>query len=148
MLSIAGGLFREYAESLSFSLEYQGFSNELATLPGAYAPPRGGILVAIMDGVAVGCIALRPHDDQECEIKRFFVRPSSRGSGLGRALAMAAVELARQLGYQSVCLDSSSDMLAARHVYESVGFRPCERYNDDPDPGTVYYRLHLQPVRT
>lgn len=136
-------LLSEYAGSLPFSLEYQGFSDELASLPGKYAPPRGAILLAMDGEVALGCIAIRPHAADECEIKRFFVRPAARGRGIGHRLLAAAVERAKLLGYRSICLDSSADMLAARRTYEAAGFKPCERYNDDPDPTTVYFRLRL-----
>lgn len=143
LLSSARELFIEYSRSLPFSLEYQGFSDELACLPGKYDPPKGAILLAIDDRSPVGCVALRPHTDDECEVKRFFVQPSSRGRGIGHQLLAAAIQRARMLGYRSICLDSSADMLAARRAYEAAGFRPCERYNDDPDPTTVYFRLPL-----
>ncbi|MBL8759972.1 MAG: GNAT family N-acetyltransferase [Phycisphaerae bacterium] len=149
-LTAAGELFLEYARGLPFSLEYQGFSQELASLPGKYAPPLGAILLALdrptlpssrEPRAALGCVALRPHKPGECELKRFYVRPEARGRGLGHLLASAAVQRARSLGYRSICLDSSEDMHAARRVYEAAGFKPCDRYNDDPDPTTVYYRL-------
>lgn len=143
LLTQAGELFLEYARSLPFSLEYQGFSGEVASLPGKYAPPSGAILLAMEGGRPVGCIALRPHVGDECEIKRFFVKPAARGRGIGHRLLAAAVERAKLLGYRSICLDSSADMLAARRTYEAAGFKPCERYNDDPDPTTVYFRLRL-----
>lgn len=139
----AGELFLEYARSLPFSLEYQGFSEELATLPGKYAPPAGAILLAMESGAPIGCIAIRPQSPEECEIKRFFVKPEARGRRVGHQLLAAAIQRARELGYTSICLDSSADMIAARRTYEAAGFRPCERYNDDPDPTTVYFRLIL-----
>jgi len=143
-LAAARQLFIEYAQSLPFSLEYQGFAAEIGSLPGKYAPPGGAILLAIDGGAPVGCIAIRPHAAAECEIKRFFVQPAARGRNIGHQLLAAAIQRARLLGYRSICLDSSADMLAARRTYEAAGFQPCERYNDDPDPTTVYFRLLLQ----
>lgn len=143
LLAAAAKLFLEYAQSLPFSLEYQGFSGELAGLPGKYAPPTGAILLAVERDRALGCIAIRPHTAGECEIKRFYVTPDARGRGIGHLLLSAAVRRASDLGYRSICLDSSQDMRAARRTYEAAGFRPCDRYNDDPDPSTVYYRLAL-----
>ncbi len=143
LLSAAARLFIEYAQSLPFSLEYQGFSGELAGLPGKYAPPTGAILLAVDADRPLGCIAIRPHTACECEIKRFYVTPDARGRGIGHQLLSAAVRRASGLGYRSICLDSSQDMRAARRTYEVAGFRPCDRYNDDPDPTTVYYRLVL-----
>lgn len=143
LLAKAGELFLEYARSLPFSLEYQGFAEELASLPGKYAPPTGAILIAALRDVPAGCIAIRPHAAGECEIKRFYVKPSARGLGIGHQLLAAAIDRARAIGYSSICLDSSADMLAARRTYKAAGFKPCERYNDDPDPTTVYYRLAL-----
>lgn len=142
-LASAAELFLEYAKSLPFSLEYQGFTAELESLPGKYAPPTGAILLAVNDDAPVGCVAIRPHSGRECEIKRFFVQPQARGRGVGHQLLAAAIERAKLLGYESICLDSSADMIAARRTYEAAGFRPCERYNDDPDPTTVYFRLML-----
>lgn len=146
LLAAAGALFLEYARSLPFSLEYQGFTDELASLPGKYSPPRGAILLAMLSDTPIGCVAIRPHAGAECEIKRFYVKPSARGRGIGHQLLGAAIERARDLGYRSVCLDSSVDMLAARRAYEAAGFKPCERYNDDPDPTTVYFRLDLDSL--
>ncbi|MCC6971269.1 MAG: GNAT family N-acetyltransferase [Phycisphaerales bacterium] len=143
LLPLAADLFFEYAGSLPFSLEYQGFSDELASLPGKYAAPAGAILLAMDGERALGCIAIRPHAGDECEIKRFYVRPAARGCGIGHRLLSAAVVRARDIGYASICLDSSADMLAARRTYEAAGFKTCERYNDDPDPTTVYFRLRL-----
>lgn len=144
LLPLAAELFLEYARGLPFSLEYQGFTAEVTSLPGKYGLPAGAILLAMDGADALGCVALRPHTSTECEIKRFFVRPAVRGRGIGHRLLSAAIERARELGYQSICLDSSADMLAARKSYEAAGFEPCERYNDDPDPTTVYFRLLIR----
>jgi len=147
-LAIAASLFREYAMSLDFSLDYQGFEQELANLPGKYGPPRGCVLIAWFSREgsleAVGCAALRSLDARTCEMKRMFVRPSHRGKGIGRLLAEFLIERARSLGYNSMRLDSSKDFIAAVGLYKSLGFQPIERYNNDPLPCTVFLELELR----
>ena len=153
LLNAAASLFREYANSLPFSLDYQGFELELASLPGKYAPPGGAILLADVRNRFAGCLALRPFPDppawlppKTCEVKRFYVQPSARGIGVGRALVAAILEQARHAGYSAMILDTSAEMAAAQHVYQSAGFVPCERYNDDPDPTTRYFRCDIAPA--
>ncbi|MEK6702767.1 MAG: GNAT family N-acetyltransferase [Planctomycetota bacterium] len=145
-------LFRAYATSLPFSLEYQGFDKEVATLPGKYARPGGEVLIAWMGKQPVGCVALRPLPPHAgelepkggfCEMKRFFVSPAARGQGVGKALAQAIIDVAKAAGYGIMRLDTSADMHPAQHVYEAVGFKLAPRYNDDPDPTTVYYERSL-----
>jgi putative acetyltransferase len=145
LLDAARRLFREYAASLSFSLEYQGFTEELASLPGRYAPPSGCLLLAEVDGDTVGCAGLREigpgPDGRVCEMKRLYVRPSHRGLGLGQRLAREIVERGRALGYAAMRLDTGGDMLAARAIYEGMGFRPIACYNDDPHEDTLWFEL-------
>jgi GNAT superfamily N-acetyltransferase len=148
-------LFREYAASLPFSLAFQGFDAELAGLPGRYAEPRGVILVAYAAGVGgegigestasrgstipVACIALRQViDETTCEMKRMYVRPSHRGIGLGRRLAVELIEFARGAGYTRMVLDTEPDFAAAVGLYRSLGFMDTFRYNDDPNPQTLF----------
>ncbi len=88
-IEAAHGLFLAYAESLDFSLCFQGFDGELAQLPGYYAPPTGRVLLARVDGALAGCIALRDLGEGNCEMKRLYVDPGFRGLGLGRRLAEA-----------------------------------------------------------
>lgn len=155
-LAVVVELFRAYATSLPFSLEYQGFDKEVATLPGKYARPRGEVLIARMGQDPVGCVALRPlppHAGEPepkggfCEMKRFFVSPAARGHGIGKALAQAIIAAGQRAGYGIMRLDTSADMHPAQHVYEAVGFKLAPRYNDDPDPTTVYYERPLSPHR-
>lgn len=142
-LDAARGLFREYAAGLSIDLAEQGFDAELASLPGAYAPPRGAILLATCDGHAAGCVALRPIDVKTCEMKRLFVKPAFRGRGLGRELAGAIIAHARRAGYGRMLLDTLESMHAARGLYASLGFTPTEPYGHHPYPGTQYLGLTL-----
>jgi len=143
-MKVAASLFREYADSLPFSLCFQGFEEELAQLPGKYAAPHGRLLIARVDGEPRGCVAFRRIDglagDPEpvCEMKRLYVRPEARGLGLGRRLCELLLREAAACGYRLMKLDSEPDFEAAMGLYASLGFRPIARYNDDPHPETVY----------
>jgi len=142
----ARALFQEYAAQLGVSLCFQDFDRELATLPGAYAPPRGGLWLAGPMHAPLGCVALRPLDHDvvgrptsgTAEIKRLYLRPDARGTGLGRRLAETALEGARSRGYRIVKLDTLEGMDAARALYARLGFRPCEAYYHNPLGGTLY----------
>lgn len=143
-------LFVEYAESLGFSLAYQGFAAELAELPGKYAPPTGALLLARVDGAAAGAVALRQLAAEICEMKRLYVRPAYRGlrtgAGLsiGRALAGGIVAKARALGYRRLRLDTiAGKMDAAMKLYRSMGFLDIPPYYPSPVPDTAYMELVL-----
>ena len=137
-------LFEEYASSIGFSLCFQGFNAELAGLPGAYAPPRGRLLLARADGVVAGCVALRPlQDEAVCEMKRLFVRPAFHGRGLGRRLAVAIIVEGRAAGYTTMRLDTVPSMKAAVRLYESLGFRDIAAYTENPIEGARYLELEL-----
>jgi putative acetyltransferase len=133
-------LFLEYADSLGFSLCFQGFDKEMQELPGAYAPPRGCLLVA---ADAAGCIAVRPLTAEICEMKRLYVRPAFRGSGLGRSLAEAAIERARGMGYKAMRLDTVPVMERALALYRGLGFREISPYNASPVEGALFFELTL-----
>lgn len=143
----ARALFLEYAQSLNMSLCFDGFDTELALLPGEYAPPRGHLLIAYVNGTPAGCCALRPLDTADypnaSEMKRLYVTPAYRGSGLGRQLAEAILDNARQLGYASVLLDTLSDMETARALYEDLGFVEIPPYYFNPIAGAHYLRVAL-----
>jgi len=132
-------LFREYADSLPFALDFQDFERELAELPGAYVPPQGALLLVR----GAGCVALRPLGDETCEMKRLYVRPSARGRGVGRLLAEAVVAEARRLGYARLRLDTTPGMEHAQALYEELGFREIEPYRVNPIQGTRYLELQL-----
>jgi GNAT superfamily N-acetyltransferase len=141
----AARLFRAYADSLPIDLGYQGFEGELAALPGKYAPPAGALLIARADdGRAVGCVALRPIEgDGVCEMKRLYVLPEARGSGLGGALIAAILSAARAAGYKEMRLDTLPTMHAALAMYARAGFEPMPAYYPTPVEGTIFLGRQL-----
>jgi len=136
-------LFVQYADTLGFDLEFQGFSRELATLPGSYALPRGCILLAEFNTNFVGCVALRPLESIICEMKRLFVVPEYRGRDIGRNLACSVIDRARQIGYEKLRLDTIESMKAANRLYLSLNFRTIQAYCYNPLENTNYMELAL-----
>ena len=136
-------LFLDYATELGVDLSFQGFDRELDELPGVYARPAGRLLHARVGGRAVGCVAMRPLGGGVCEMKRLYVRPGQRGRAVGRSLAVAVIEAAREQGYARMRLDTLPQMVAAHPLYESLGFREIEPYYDNPVPGTRFLELEL-----
>ena len=139
-LELVRTLFREYAEELGVDLCFQGFEEELASLPGKYGPPGGALLLA----GDRGCIALRNIVDGVCEMKRMFVRPAGRGKGLGRELAIAIVNRGAELGYREMVLDTLEQLAPAIRLYEGLGFAECEPYYENPLRDVVYMRKALR----
>jgi ribosomal protein S18 acetylase RimI-like enzyme len=135
-------LFEEYAAGIGVDLGFQGFDRELAELPGEYAPPAGRLLLALAPEPA-GCVALRPYEPGVCEMKRLFVRPAYRSTGLGRRLAEAIVAAGREAGYDRMRLDTLPTMDAARALYRSLGFVEIDAYRFNPVHGTTYFELPL-----
>lgn len=143
-IASARELFLEYAKWLGFSLCFQGFDQELATLPGKYAPPEGRLLLARFDGELAGCGALRPLGAGICEMKRLYVRPTFRGRKLGLKLATKLIEEARFVGYEFMRLDTlPSQMAEALKMYRELGFYEIPAYCDNPQPGPCYLELRL-----
>ncbi len=140
-------IFREYAESLGVDLAFQNFEAELAGLPGDYAPPRGHLLLAQVDGSIAGCCALRPMDAADypnaSEMKRLYVRKPFRGFGLGRQLAEATLDAARQAGYACVLLDTLDGMESARALYADLGFEEIPPYYHSPLEGSHYLKADI-----
>ncbi|QHN05028.1 GNAT family N-acetyltransferase [Granulicella sp. WH15] len=147
-------LMRDYAAYLAggpAGICIEGFEAELASLPGAYSSPSGTLLVALRDGTPVGCCAIKPirvqsaaPDERSCEMKRLWVAPEARGLGLGRRLVDRAVEWARAAGYTALYLDTApAAMPEANRLYGAMGFVEIDRFNDNPVPGIVFFRLQL-----
>jgi ribosomal protein S18 acetylase RimI-like enzyme len=143
-MPLVRALFEEYAATLGFDLCFQNFDEELASLPGSSAPPAGTIVVALVDGTAAGCVAVRPVEDGGCEMNRLYVKPAHRGRGSGRALALAVVEFAAAAGYERMRLDTLASMEEANALYRSLGFVPCERYRRNPCEHPVFMELRLR----
>lgn len=141
-------LFLEYQQGLGIDLCFQGFEQELQSLPGDYAEPQGGLFLALVGGKPAGCCAFRALNTSDhlnaCEMKRLFVRPAFRGLGLGRQLVEAVVTGAQQAGYTTMLLDTLTDMEAARALYQEVGFVETEPYYHNPLPGAHYLKLDLR----
>ena len=145
-------LFGEYAAGLGIDLCFQNFDEELAALPGDYAPPRGALVLALVDGAPAGCGALRALPDADypnaCEMKRLYVRRAFRGFGLGRALAQALMDQATGAGYSTLLLDTLDDMESARGLYETLGFVEVPPYYFNPIPGAHYLKVELDSPGT
>lgn len=137
-------LFLEYAKSLSFNLCFQSFNKELAGLPGDYSPPDGRLLIATNGTGPAGCVALHKIENEICEMKRLYVRPQSRGRGLGKILAQRIIAVAREIGYRKLRLDTvESDMGTAIAMYRKLGFREIAPYRVNPIAGALYMELQL-----
>jgi ribosomal protein S18 acetylase RimI-like enzyme len=152
-LAQTAALFREYAVALGVNLDFQNFEAEVAGLPGHYAPPDGRLFLAFInhprahspaEHPAAGCIALRRMDATTCEMKRLYVRPNSRGHGLGRKLAAAVIDAACEIGYQSMRLDTLPQMSEAQTLYHSLGFQEIPPYCFNPIPGSHFLELKLR----
>ena len=134
----ARGLFREYETWIQTDLCFQSFEQELAELPGKYAPPEGRLLLAFQDGQLAGCVALRKIGEGVCEMKRLFVRPDCHGKGLGHRLIDQVVKEAREIGYQRMRLDTLERLTSARALYASFGFVDIPAYGGHAQPNFIY----------
>ena len=141
-IATARRLFKEYEASLGIELTFQGFAQEVAGLPGAYAPPAGRLLLAT-GAEPAGCVALRPLGGGICEMKRLYVRPTARGARLGRRLAETVIREARTIGYARMRLDTLPSMKDAFALYQTLGFREIAPYYATPIAGTRFMELSL-----
>lgn len=148
LLAATREIFLEYARGLTVDLCFQNFDAELASLPGEYGPPRGALLLALVDNEVAGCCALRPLDTVDYpnagEMKRLYVRKAYRGFGLGRQLVEATMDKAREAAFESILLDTLDDMEAARALYEDLGFIEIPPYYHNPIAGAHYLKADLR----
>ncbi len=145
-MTVLRALFLEYQDWLGVDLCFQGFEEELATLPGNYAPPAGGVWLAHVEGALAGCVGFRPHEGGACEMKRLWVRPAFRGLGLGRRLAETSIAAAGRAGYRTLCLDTLAFMDQARALYATLGFHEIPAYYHNPLEDVRYLELDLREV--
>jgi len=135
--------FRNYAGWLGVDLSFQKFDQEMASLPGAYAPPDGRLFYAENNGRPAGCVGVRPFSEGVCEMKRLYVEPEQRGFGIGRELALAAIKSAKELGYHKILLDTLPAMRIAVKLYRELGFQEAPAYYQTPIEGTMFLALDL-----
>ena len=140
-------LFIEYSQSLGVNLDFQNFETELNTLPGKYIPPNGALILALVDGKAAGCVALRKMDNDICEMKRLYVRNDYRGLGIGNTLISMIIEEAGKLNYSYMRLDTLPTMKRAQELYKSYGFYDIEPYVYNPVTGTRFLELNIRNAR-
>jgi ribosomal protein S18 acetylase RimI-like enzyme len=136
-------LFQEYARSIGIDLSFQGFDEELASLPGKYAPPHGALILAWRDGKPCGCVAFRRIGPRTCEMKRLYVRPENRGLKIGAELVRRIIQAAEARGYEAMRLDTLQTMQSAVSLYRSFGFRDIEPYIYNPIPGARFMEKTL-----
>lgn len=136
--------FRNYAGWLGVDLSYQNFDQEMASLPGAYAGPDGRLFFAEVDGRPAGCVGVRPFSDGTCEMKRLYVTPEERGHGVGKALTLAVIKAAKEIGYKRLLLDTLPSMRMAVKLYRELGFTESPAYYPSPVEGTIFLALDLE----
>lgn len=132
-------LFKDYAEQLPVSLDFQDFNEELDSFPKGFRC----LLLARKEGQPIGAVGIKPHNDKTCEMKRLFVRPSAQGIGLGRALSLRVIKEAKGLGYSEMILDSLKRLKPAVALYQSLGFTEIKPYNFNPEDDVIYMRRNL-----
>jgi len=143
LIKQARELMREYGSLLGVDLSFQNFASELKELPGDYAAPKGTLLLAFHKGQLAGCAALRFFAPEVCEMKRLYVRHAFRGKKVGRTLAGAVIERARELGYKRIRLDTLPWMKEAITLHRSLGFVEIAPYRENPVPGAMFMELVL-----
>lgn len=135
-LSTVRQLYRSYAQEFSYSICFEGFEAEVQNLPGEYAVPSGALLIATLDDLIVGTVALRGLPNGFREMKRLFVVPAQRKAGIGRLLVEAAIQVAKQQAALGVRLDTLPEMVTAQRLYETLGLTHASQYEGNCCSGT------------
>lgn len=143
LLNITKEIFKEYQNSIETDLCFQNFNDELESLPGKYSPPKGRLYLAFFEDKVVGSVALRPLDEDKCEMKRLYVRPVFRGQKYGQILANKIILEAKDLGYKQMFLDTLTTMPEAVGLYKKLGFKECKPYCYNPLCGALYMNFDL-----
>lgn len=143
LIEVARELFVEYQTELGLDLGFQGFQEELASLPGKYAGPKGALVLAMIEGEYAGCGALRDLGEGIAEIKRLYIRPAYRRRGMAKLISVALIERAKKLGYRRIRLDTLRRLAGAFELYESLQFQEIPPYNYNPEPDIVYLEMGL-----
>jgi putative acetyltransferase len=139
----AASLFREYAAWLGIDLSFQDFENELLELRDQYGPPNGGIILCRSGDAYIGCAGVREWEGEEAELKRMYLQPQQQGKGFGKRLLTETLELARELGYKSIRLDTLDKLEAALQLYRQQGFTETPPYYHNPNAGVIFMQLTL-----
>ena len=147
-LSVVAELMQRYSDELRIDLSFQGFIDEVCSLPGRYAEPRGALLLCRSgEGTPLGCVAMRPlKPPRSCEMKRLFVSPLARGRNIGSALVSAVIQVAADARYEEMTLDTLPSMDAAQALYRKAGFTDCDPYYETPIPGTRFMKVTLRDL--
>jgi putative acetyltransferase len=143
-IEIVRELFLEYEQAIKVDLCFQNFKDELAKLPGDYAPPQGALLLAVYNQKTAGCIALRKINESTCEMKRLYIRPEFRGKSFGKELTLTVIDKARRIGYTKMRLDTLPIMKEAIQLYKSLGFCEIDPYRHNPVEGALFMELDLK----
>ena len=143
-IAAVSALWSEYWQALGLPPSFQGFAEQLRTLPGEFAAPQGFLLLAIHDSEAAGTIALRPLHPGACEVKRLYVPARFRGHGLGKKLLLETVSFAKQMSYSEMYCDTLPSMETAAGLYRRLGFVSTVPYSEEPTPGALYFKLELR----
>lgn len=143
-------LFKEYIQmlvenepSMEIYLSIQNYDEEIKDLEKKYGQPEGRLYLAYLDGKLAGCIALRKLDNENCEMKRLFVRPELRGKKIANSLIEKIIEDAKGIGYKSMFLDTLPFLKSAIHLYKKLGFEEIKPYNDSPVDTTIFMKIDL-----
>lgn len=140
---MARALVLEYATSRQFDGAMCNINEEIEQLHLRYQAPQGLFLLAQKNNQGAGCVAFRPFAEGVCEMKRLYVSPNFRVESLGKTLIETIIENSRKAGYSRLLLDSLPDMIAAKHLYQQLGFVRIAPYNNNPAPGVQHFELKL-----